>query len=61
MTQEKKTNRYYFQDSWTGNAVYFDTLREAKKAAKKEYCTSVPIYDKNGFVCYAKASGHEPQ
>jgi len=61
MTQEKKSNRYYFQDSWTGNAVCFATLKEAMKAAKKEYCNNVAIYDKNGFVCYAQGSGKQPQ
>lgn len=53
--------KYWYMDNWCGDVHEFDTLREAKKAAKAETGVTVTIYrhgkDGSRIVCFAKASG----
>lgn len=53
--------KYWYMDNWCGNVHEFDTLRQAKKAAKAETGVTVTIYrhgkDGSRIVCFAKASG----
>lgn len=51
----------WYMDNWCGDVHEFDTLRQAKKAAKAETGVTVTIYrhgkDGSRIVCFAKASG----
>ena len=53
--------KYWYMDNWCGDVHEFDTLRDAKKAAKAETGVTVTIYrhgkDGSRIVCFAKASG----
>ena len=52
--------KYWYRDNWYGDVHEFDTLREAKKAARTETGVTVTVYRhaKGGsrIVCFAKAS-----
>ncbi len=43
-----KNDKYKFKDSWYGEWLFFKTLREARKAALKQYFNIVAIYYING-------------
>ncbi len=53
--------KYWYMDNWCGDVHEFDTLRQAKKAAKAETGVTVTIYrhgkDGSRIVCFAKACG----
>ena len=49
--------KYYYMDNWSGDVRQFNSLREAKKSARKENGRSIAICNANGVVCTVKASG----
>ena len=49
--------KYYYMDNWSGDVRQFNSLREAKKSARKEDGRSIAICNANGVVCTVKASG----
>lgn len=53
--------KYKFKESWHGEWLFFNTIREARKRALKEYYDTVSIYTINGkFKEHAPASGIWP-
>lgn len=58
--------RFYFFENWNGKKQSFDTLPQARKAAKNETGISVTIYDsrkkfpESNIVEFAPASNYCP-
>lgn len=50
---------YSFKDNWYGDKKSFNTLREAKEAAKKEDGVSITIYRNDGSIAeIVEANGY---
>ena len=53
--------KYWFRDNWYGSIETFNSLRDAKKAAKEQTGISVAIKNEKGkVICFSPASGHTP-
>jgi len=57
----QKVKSFWYRDNWTGKRREFNSLADAKRAARKEYGCYISIYNLRGeCICLHHASGYTP-